>query len=377
MKFCWDLKKLGLTLGFVLATAAQAQNLSIMDAKCSSPLRVSFWGDFFLNAKYAENASVAEALPLLRWGDANVANFEGNVGDTTFLTREYPSLPYALLMPPNALDILRMANVKYVTRANNHSMDFGAKGMRHTSKILQKNKIEWAGVGENSHEATRPITLEKNGVRIALFSFATTWPEQSWANSQRPGIAYPTLERIQISIKEARQSHDFVVAAFHWGGELTTEIQSYQDNLANVAFEAGADLVYGHHAHMMQGIEKRKSKTLAWGLGNFLFSSLGKQTNMSIGMHSEFCKEVNKKNIQIVFSPLETGGKKTLNSILPLTLEQFQKHSRKLYGNNLVNESTMFYILERNKTQSYHDWNRQEEKSTPAQLEPAITPPPS
>ena len=269
-------------------------------------------------------------------------------------------------------------------------MDFGAAGMQHTSRVLEQNGIHFAGVGENSFEAIKPLSLIHSpfAPKVAVLSFATTWPKESWATNKQPGIAYPTLERLQAAIENAKREHDFVVISVHWGAELSTELRPYQHGLVDAAIKAGADLIYGHHAHMAQGIETRKNVPIAWGLGNFLFAAIGKQTNMSLGMSTEFCIQKNeneaKKTIKTVFIPLETGSKAAQATFSPLTHDTFLRFAAQYKKKGLIAPQTSFFIPDEEKTLSFEEWLKPgfvSRKKLPAMPQPAqkregVTPPP-
>jgi hypothetical protein len=375
------MKNKKILLVFVCSCASIAKGAATvpLTSACSAPLRVNFWGDFFVDSKRASEASLASIAPILSWAHFNVANFEGNIAPKNPLNRAFPSFPYALSMPPKAASILKDAGVLHLTRANNHTMDFGALGMRHTSQELLAQGIAFAGVGKNSREAIKPMTLKNESTSVAVLSFATTWPEESWANTERAGIAYPTEERLNLAIREARSRHDFVVVAFHWGPELSTELRPYQHGLADAAIKAGANLIYGHHAHMAQGLQTINNIPIAWGLGNFLFSSIGKRTNMSVGMHVEFCKEKDAQSIQVAYTPFETGSQESQTTMIPLTRQRFLKLSKHHQKTRIIDSNTLFFIAPEKKILTFREWIELPENTepTPAQNTNNVTQPPS
>ncbi len=334
---------------------------------CDNPLRVTFLGDFFVNSKNFEKINLEGAKDILSWGHFNVANFEGNTVDPKKTSRAFPDFPFALAMDLNAPSILSKAGILYATRANNHAMDFGPEGMRQTSAALQQEKIKWAGVGENIVEAAKPMSLEHNGTKVAVFSFASTWPEESWATTERPGIAYPTVQRLITAIREAKATHDFIVVAFHWGGELTTELRPYQHGLVQATFDAGADVIYGHHAHMAQGIELRDKKPLAWGLGNFLFSSIGKEKNMSFAMHAEFCKANDKNSVHTAYTAIETGSILAQTGVFPMSQSRFLQYVGRYQKENILSPHTLFFIPSEGKTLTLEEWKKESQQGNAGQ----------
>ena len=192
---------------------------------------------------------------------------------------------------PAYLDALALAGFDAVSLAGNHITDLGAVGIADTREALARNEIAFTGAGADLAEASAPSIFESNGRRIALLSFNCVGPENAWATPERAGCAYvrietsdgkpiapsARLERIneaslqdmKTAIAKARRAADLVVVALHKGIVHTpATLAPYERPLAQAAIDAGCDIVIGHHAHIVRGIEMYRGKPIFHGLGN-------------------------------------------------------------------------------------------------------------
>jgi poly-gamma-glutamate capsule biosynthesis protein CapA/YwtB (metallophosphatase superfamily) len=175
--------------------------------------------------------------------------------------------------PPDSAGALADGNIKVVSMANNHTKDFGAAALSETFVHLKANGIAWCGAGNNSVEAYTPAVLNAHGRKVAFVAFTEVVPDGWLATTTTPGCATTNdPKKVAATIKAARAKADYVVASFHWGIELATSPNSEQRNLAHLAVDNGADLVLGHHPHVVQGFEMYKNRLIAYSLGNFVFS---------------------------------------------------------------------------------------------------------
>lgn len=175
--------------------------------------------------------------------------------------------------PADSAGALKDGNIKVVSLANNHAKDYGAEAFAQTLDHLRENGIAYCGGGRNATEAYTPAVLDASGKKVAFVAFTGIVPDGWTATSGSPGCATTwDTKRMTAAIKTARQNADYVVASFHWGIELATSPNSEQRNLAHLAVDNGADLVLGHHPHVVQGFELYKNRLIAYSLGNFVFS---------------------------------------------------------------------------------------------------------
>ena len=339
----------------------------LWEPHCPAPVKVSFFGDYWV-PPYSPAANLKKKAfdklnPLLEWSDFNVVNFEGSITKST--TRAFPKFPYALRQAPESLSWLSAAGIKHFTRANNHAMDFGWNGATETSLAMNKAGVSYAGLGKDINAALKPMWMSKNGIKIAVFSLTTTYPAEAWAGKNRAGVAHPTQPAMQNAIAAARKEADFIVAAFHWGQELTPNIKPHQEEYAKQALKAGADIVVGHHAHLAQKIDSQLDDgVVVYGLGNFLFSSLSRDAKFGLGAHFEFCKGDESSSgdgentYRLVLTPLLTFNRATGYQSRPMTRDEFLPFARDYSKKGLFSSDLEFYIPSERRMNSLSEWLR-------------------
>lgn len=157
--------------------------------------------------------------------------------------------------------------------ANNHANDLGRDGLEETPEVLRAAGITPVGEATLDGSPLRVVTLEHRGWRIGFIS-ATTWlnhaPEPG--DPKVPVVAVSRLKRALVPlVEQARPDHDLVIVLLHWGRERREKPEPAQVHAAHAFIDAGADLVIGHHPHVLQGIERYGNGLIAYSLGNFLF----------------------------------------------------------------------------------------------------------
>lgn len=195
---------------------------------------------------------------ILEADDATFANFEGTL--TTETARE--SKEYAFKGDPSYTQILTDGSIDVVTLANNHSSDYGAKSLTDTEEALDAAGIDYC-IGD------KIAVKEVNGIPTAFIGIYVL----------NDGMARE--EQVKQTIASAKQQGaKLVIVAFHWGTEKATEPDETQKSLAHTAIDCGADLVVGHHPHVLQAIEYYKGKYIAYSLGNFCFGGNSAPSDM-------------------------------------------------------------------------------------------------
>ena len=218
---------------------------------------------------YGADYPWGSAAPLLRAADLAIANLECAV-----TTRGDPATKeYTFRGDPAALPAVARAGIDVVSLANNHSLDYGLDGFRDTLRHLQREGVSVTGGGRDLAASRRPATVSVGGLRIAVFAYSDVRPAGFDAGLASPGAAPADLTAIRSDIGRAHRRGEKVVVYFHWGTELATTPDSRQHVFARAALEAGATVVLGSHPHVLQPIERRKNRLLAWSLGNFVFAA--------------------------------------------------------------------------------------------------------
>lgn len=197
----------------------------------------------------------------------------GNLENPITPGREIGAPEMILRADPGVESALQGAGFTILSLANNHLPDFGPQGVRDTLRYLDGAGIGHAGAGRTENEAYAAELIEVKGMKLAFLAFADPGlvPESYLAGVEHPGIAFLDREKVRAAVKDAGEKADFVVASIHAGREYEHEPDQTQIEYARLAIDAGADLVLGHHPHVVQKVEKYKGKYIFYSLGNFIF----------------------------------------------------------------------------------------------------------
>lgn len=215
--------------------------------------------------------------PLLRRADIATANLEGAV---TERGTPAPDKRFHFRGPAASVRAAaRFAGVDVFTLANNHSRDYGAIGLIDTVRAVRAAGAETIGGGVDLAAARTPVLRRAGGLRIAFLGYNDVPPWSFTARRRHPGTAPAVPADVARDVRAARGRADLVVVWFHWGAELQAVPGGRQQELARAAMDAGATLVLGAHAHVLQPVESMApGKLVAWGLGNFVFPSRSEAT---------------------------------------------------------------------------------------------------
>ena len=190
---------------------------------------------------------------------------------------------YTFRANPSNVNIYDEMNVDMVTLANNHVYDYGVDAFYDTLDALKNANLPYIGAGVNKSEAESAYYLIINGYKIAFLNAtrAEKYIMTPEAKEDSPGVfrCYdPT--RLSERIKEEKTKSDYVVAIVHWGKENYHDLENVQIETGKLYIDSGADMVIGHHAHVLQGVEFYNGKLIAYNLGNFIFNSLNVDTGI-------------------------------------------------------------------------------------------------
>ena len=178
---------------------------------------------------------------------------------------------YSFRTELGAMEGLTFAGFDVVSVANNHIFDYSRAAMEDSFKRLKAAGIDYAGGGFNETEAHSPVIKEIDGTKIAFLTYTNLGFAHWVAGNTQSGITNLTTESLEEDIKETRKRADLVIVSFHFGDEYQTKSNANQQFWAHLAIDSGADLIIGHHPHVVQEIENYKRKYIAYSLGNFIF----------------------------------------------------------------------------------------------------------
>ena len=255
----------------------------------SSPddLSILLAGDLILDVEDPDYW-LSGIAPVIRSADIAIGHLE--VPHTDRTTEHSADIP-APGARPEHLDALKNAGFSAVTLGGNHIADCGPGGIADTINRLDLLGLAHTGAGANLEEASRPAEMRSRNRTIALLSYNCVGPEASWADTDHAGCNYlrmvtddggmvtpqatltdvteDALGRLTDDIVAARDHADIVIVGLHKGlVHIPAVVLSYERKLASAALAAGADIVVGHHAHILRGIELADGRPVFHGLGN-------------------------------------------------------------------------------------------------------------
>ena len=238
--------------------------------------------------------------PILKEADITFGQVETVLIDKS-IEDLYPYVASQARMPcssdPAVAEGMKRNGYDVVSFSSNHALDYGRTHFLNTIDYLRDAGLEVIGVGKNEEDARRITVIERKGTKIAFLGYCSVLPQDYWAQEARPGMnparghtLYEQIEHDQPGtpprihtwahaedkahmiedIQKAKQMADLVVVSMHWGIHFTeAQVADYQFEYAHAAIDAGADLILGHHAHILKPIEVYKGKVIFYSLGNF------------------------------------------------------------------------------------------------------------
>jgi len=239
------------------------------------PVTLAFAGDVHFTGRTArllKNPATAfgPITPVLKSADFTAVNLETAV---TSRGRPQPKT-YHFRTTPVAFTALRDAGIDLATMANNHVLDYGQTGLADTLAAAKAARFPYVGIGADADAAWAPYVITINGVRIAVIGVSQVAElASSWvATRSRPGEANAiNLRRTLAAVRAARKLAPVVIVFMHWGTEGQACPDPDQLSLAPRLAAAGASIIIGAHAHMLQGSGWLGHTFVAYGMGNFLW----------------------------------------------------------------------------------------------------------
>lgn len=260
-----------------------------MNSKFDNKSRIFFGGDL-APVTIGENLRLSNSIKCwISDHEFGVVNLEAPLSMKAFYPFEQNKI--VLRMEPKLIEVLRSLNIGGVCLANNHIFDCGIEGFDDTCTLLKKCGIGHFGAGRNIDDATRPWRMEIADVDCAFLGFCSPYTSPIFcATKNTPGVALLDREIAETSICRLRKEVEFICVLVHWGEEYHTMPSPYQVQWFNIMRRAGADLIVGHHSHVIQPDAIVDKCWVSFGLGNMIFDDVYlpnrtrpvvKQTNQS------------------------------------------------------------------------------------------------
>lgn len=267
------------------------------------------WSDS-LPAKYEEVGDPAyffrNVQPIFAQDDLTIVNFEGTLTES----EEREDKQFAFKAAPAYAEILTAGSVEAANMANNHSKDYGEQSYTDTIKALEDRGITTFGYD-------RLAVMDIKGVKVGLLG--------TYVLREGLGIKDSMIANLE-SLKE--QGAQIIIASFHWGSEKAYEPDSTQIELAHAAIDNGADLVLGHHPHVLEGIEEYQGKNIVYSLGNFCFGGNAYPSDMNTMIFQQTFTikdgELQQDNVKNII-PCRISSEDGYNNYQPTPAEGEQK----------------------------------------------------
>ena len=262
--------------------SSNSQNTDSSNATVSSPVSLTlsvvgdctlgtdetFDYDTSLNAYYENYGAdyfLQNVKDIFSTDDLTIANFEGTLTDSD----EREDKTFAFKAPASYASILTGGSVEAVNTANNHSHDYGEQSFNDTLAALDDAGIVHFGYDETA-------VMDVKGIKVGLVGIYELYDHLEREQQLKDNIAKVKADGAQL-----------IVVIFHWGNETETVPDSNQTTLGRIAIDEGADLVCGHHPHVLQGIETYKGRNIVYSLGNFCFGGNSSPSDMDTMIYQQ------------------------------------------------------------------------------------------
>jgi hypothetical protein len=172
---------------------------------------------------------------------------------------------------PSMASVLAGAGLDILSLANNHAYDYGRAALLETQAHLVRAGIRSVGAGPDATASFEPVFLEVNSMRLAVLGYVDLVLEGLPPEQDAPGPAHGDRARLIAAVRAAAQEADFVIVQIHWGSEYAVYPSEDQRQLARALVAAGADLILGHHPHVIQPVQWVDNALVFYSLGNLIF----------------------------------------------------------------------------------------------------------
>lgn len=245
----------------------------------SENTKLLFVGDISLGGEYASRFGAdspnwsepfADVEPIFRSADLRIGNLESPL----FQSSNPQKKRNLMVAPPQSIEALSFLGFNALNLSNNHLTDQGKEGIKKTCQILSTKMISYFGAGENLEAALRPAIINAHGFSFAVLGYASEAQDVGArpATVSRGGCAPLSLDRIERDIALIRGRVSHIIVSLHWGYQFDLYPEPEQIELSRKIIDLGALIVYGHHAHVIQGLERYQNGLIIYSLGNFFFS---------------------------------------------------------------------------------------------------------
>lgn len=233
--------------------------------------------DILINDEFGLQKVFTDTLPILQNNDITIGNLEGAVTETEIALAK----TYTFKFHKEVLPQLKAAGFNYLMLSNNHCYDYGEAGFKDTLAALAEYGIQTSGAGAIAAEAKKFYRAEKKGQKFSIISCGMYPVERSGFNGKYTATATQTRagilwadDDVVAAVAQEKAAGNFVIVNVHGGTEYRFTPNKTQQDFYRALCDAGADVVFGSHPHVLQPIEWYKNSLIIYSLGNFIFNGM-------------------------------------------------------------------------------------------------------
>lgn len=247
--------------------------------------------------------------------DIAFANLEGPIS----LNGKNVGSKYSFRFPPEIASVIKNSGIDIVSFANNHVGDWSLTAFKDTLEHLKSSSILFTGAGSTKEEASNVTVVESQGIKIGFLGFSDVGPNWIEAKEAEAGQLLASDPKRLEYIQEAKKKVDVLVVSYHWGDEYKP-FNARQTSLARSSIDNGADIIIGHHPHVVQDTEIYKNKLIAYSLGNAIFDQhfseetmQGMLLRVDVNKHGIVSHQEKIFTLDENYQPQEPEIRKTIN----------------------------------------------------------------
>lgn len=219
---------------------------------------------------------------VLKKGDITFGNLESVLSDLDIDKNSINSV--SLRGSEKSINEITSAGFNVVSIANNHILEHGEASLKRTNELLHQHGIQGVGVSDTKFDSRKLFVMEIKGIKIGFLAYCLIRDRTAYCSVDDP-------YEIVKDVEDASANVDVLVVSMHWGNEFIRKPSSQQAELGHAIIDAGANLILGHHPHVLQGVEEYNGGIIAYSMGNFVFDMWQKKMRESMILSLSLSKE--------------------------------------------------------------------------------------
>ena len=227
------------------------------------------------------NLLFSNVFDVLKQGDITFGNLESVLSDLDIDKNSINSV--SLRGSEKSINEITSAGFNVVSIANNHILEHGEASLKRTNELLHQHGIQGIGVSDTKFDSRKTFVMEIKGIKIGFLAYCLIGDETAYCSVD-------SSSEIIEDVKNASANVDVLVVSMHWGNEFIRKPSPQQVELGHAIIDAGANLILGHHPHVLQGVETYNDGVIVYSLGNFVFDMWQRKMRESMIFSCKFSK---------------------------------------------------------------------------------------